>query len=68
MLGGEAPYGGSLDSGVGARSGREGILKYTEAHTIMVTRFGLKTDIGWFPNSKRMTKLLERGLSRYYGR
>ena len=68
MLGWEAPYGGSLDSGVGARSGREGILKYTEAHTIMVTRFGLKKDIGWFPNSKRMTKLLERGLSRYYGR
>ena len=68
MLGWEAPYGGSLDSGVGARSGREGILKYTEAHTIMVTRLGLKKDIGWFPNSKRMTKLLERGFSRYYGR
>jgi hypothetical protein len=34
----------------------------------MVTRLGLKKDIGWFPNSKRMTKLLERALSRYYGR
>ena len=41
----EAPFGGSRDSGVGARNGREGILKYT-----------------------RMTKLLERALSRYYGR
>ncbi len=68
VVGWEAPYGGSSDSGVGARNGREGILKYTEPHTIMVTRFGLKKDIGWFPNSKRMTKLLERAFSRYYGR
>jgi acyl-CoA reductase-like NAD-dependent aldehyde dehydrogenase len=68
VVGWEAPFGGSRDSGVGARNGREGILKYTEAHTIMVTRFGLKRDIGWFPNSKRMTKLLERAFSRYYGR
>jgi acyl-CoA reductase-like NAD-dependent aldehyde dehydrogenase len=68
VLGFEAPFGGSRDSGIGTRHGREGILKYTEAHTIMVTRLGLKKDIGWFPNSKRVTKLLERGFSRYYGR
>ena len=68
VVGWEAPFGGSRDSGVGARNGREGILKYTEPHTIMVTRLGLKKDIGWLPNSKRMTKLLERAFSRYYGR
>jgi acyl-CoA reductase-like NAD-dependent aldehyde dehydrogenase len=68
FMGRHAPFGGSRDSGVGARHGREGILKYTEPQTIMVTRLGLKKDIGWFPNSKRMTKLLERVLARYYGR
>ena len=47
VVGWEAPFGGSRDSGVGARNGREGILKYTEPHTIMVTRLGLKKDIGW---------------------
>ncbi len=67
-IGWEAPFGGSHDSGVGSRNGREGILKYTEPQTIMVTRLGLKKDIGWLPNSKRMTKLLERAFSRYYGR
>jgi acyl-CoA reductase-like NAD-dependent aldehyde dehydrogenase len=64
----EAPYGGSRDSGVGARNGREGILKYTEPHTIMITRLGPSKDIGWLPNSKRTTKLLERTFSRYYSR
>jgi hypothetical protein len=34
----------------------------------MVTRLGLKRDVGWFPNSKRMTSLLERVFSRFYGR
>jgi acyl-CoA reductase-like NAD-dependent aldehyde dehydrogenase len=67
-LGREAPFGGSADSGLGSRNAREGILKYTEPHTIMVTRFGLKRDVGWFPNSKRMTKLLEAALARFYGR
>jgi acyl-CoA reductase-like NAD-dependent aldehyde dehydrogenase len=68
VAGWEAPYGGSRDSGVGARNAREGILKYTEPHTIMITRLGLSKDIGWLPNSKRITKLLERAFSRYYSR
>ena len=68
FLGRGAPFGGTADSGLGARHGRDGIVKYTEPHTIMVTRFGLKKDIGWFPNSKRMTKLLDRGFTRFYGR
>ena len=68
VAGWEAPYGGSRDSGVGARNAREGILKYTEPHTIMITRLGPSKDIGWLPNSKRITKLLERAFSRYYSR
>jgi acyl-CoA reductase-like NAD-dependent aldehyde dehydrogenase len=67
-LGYEAPFGGSADSGVGSRNAREGILKYTEPHTIMVTRVGLKRDVSWFPNSRRMTKLLEGAFARFYGR
>jgi acyl-CoA reductase-like NAD-dependent aldehyde dehydrogenase len=67
-LGYEAPFGGSAESGVGSRNAREGILKYTEPHTIMVTRFGLKRDVNWFPNSKRVTKLLDGAFARFYGR
>ncbi len=68
VAGWEAPYGGSRDSGVGARNAREGILKYTEPHTIMITRLWPSKDIGWLPNSKRMTRLLERTFRRYYSR
>jgi hypothetical protein len=39
-----------------------------EPSTIMVTRFGLKRDVGRFPDSKRMTKLLEGAFDRFYGR
>jgi acyl-CoA reductase-like NAD-dependent aldehyde dehydrogenase len=68
VAGWEAPYGGSRESGVGARNAREGILKYAEPHTIMVTRLVPNKDIGWPPNSRRITKLLERTFSRYYAR
>ena len=68
VAGWDAPYGGSRDSGVGVRNAREGILKYTEPHTIMITRLGPNKDIGWLPNSKRITTLLERAFSRYYSR
>ena len=40
----------------------------TAYHIDTVTRFGLKRDLNWFPNSKRVTKLLEAVLSRYYWR
>jgi acyl-CoA reductase-like NAD-dependent aldehyde dehydrogenase len=63
-----APFGGSAESGLGSRHGRDGILKYTEPHTILITRFAPKRDLGWFPTSKRVTTLLDRGLSRFYGR
>jgi acyl-CoA reductase-like NAD-dependent aldehyde dehydrogenase len=68
FMGRAAPFGGSGDSGVGHRNGVDGIRKYTEPQTIMTTRLGLKRDLGWFPNSKRMTKLLERAFAFYYGR
>ena len=34
----------------------------------MITRLGPSKDIGWLPNSKRMTRLLERTFRRYYSR
>jgi acyl-CoA reductase-like NAD-dependent aldehyde dehydrogenase len=68
VAGWDAPYGGSRDSGIGARNARDGILKYTEPHTIMITRLAPNKDIGWIPNSKPITTLLERAFSRYYSR
>ena len=64
----DAPFGGSRESGVGARHGAEGIRKYTEPQTVLVTRFGLKRDLGWLPASPRITKLLDRTFAFLYGR
>ena len=64
----DAPFGGSRESGVGARHGADGILKYTEPQTVLVTRFGMKRDLGWLPANKRVTKLLERTFAFLYGR
>jgi hypothetical protein len=35
----DAPLGGWKESGLGARHGREGILKFTESQTVAVERF-----------------------------
>jgi acyl-CoA reductase-like NAD-dependent aldehyde dehydrogenase len=64
----EAPFGGSRESGVGTRHGAGGIRKYCEPQTILVTRFGGKRDPNWLPASKRVTRVFDAALSRYYGR
>jgi acyl-CoA reductase-like NAD-dependent aldehyde dehydrogenase len=64
----EAPFGGARESGVGTRHGAAGIRKYCEPQTILVTRFGPKHDLNWLPANRRVTRVFEAGLSRYYGR
>jgi acyl-CoA reductase-like NAD-dependent aldehyde dehydrogenase len=64
----EAPFGGSGDSGIGARHGAQGIRKYCDTQTVLVTRVGPKREVHFFPYSKRTTKLLERVLVLLYGR
>lgn len=62
------PFGGSGDSGVGSRHGRDGIVKFTEPHTIMTNWLPLKSDLGWLPNKAGVTRIAERALSALYGR
>lgn len=62
------PFGGSRESGLGSRHAREGITKYTEPHTVMTSWLPLKKDLGWFPNTKLVTTLIDRLLPIYYRR
>jgi acyl-CoA reductase-like NAD-dependent aldehyde dehydrogenase len=64
----EAPFGGSGDSGIGARHGRKGIQKYCQEQTVLVTRFAPKREVHFFPYSKRTTKMLEKLNVLMYGR
>ena len=64
----DAPFAGARDSGLGARHGPVGIRRYTEPQTIVVTRFAARQDLGWMPNSRWMTRLLDRIFTALYGR
>jgi acyl-CoA reductase-like NAD-dependent aldehyde dehydrogenase len=67
-LGQEAPMGGAKASGLGARHGANGIRKYTQPHTLLVSRFVLRKELTMFPNVVWRSKLLERTLVLLWGK
>jgi acyl-CoA reductase-like NAD-dependent aldehyde dehydrogenase len=64
----EAPFAGMKESGMGMRHSSAGIRKFTQPHTILLTRFGPKKEPTMYPNSPKKAKLLERALVLMYGR
>jgi acyl-CoA reductase-like NAD-dependent aldehyde dehydrogenase len=67
----ELPMSGWKDSGLGTRHGIDGIRKYTQPQTIVVTRFGPAKEPHMFPYRKRKTQQLARMmgvLGRGFGR
>jgi acyl-CoA reductase-like NAD-dependent aldehyde dehydrogenase len=64
----EAPFGGSNDSGLGARHGAPGIRKYCATQTILITRFGPKREFAMFPNKAWKAKAFERVMVAMWGR
>ncbi len=61
-------FGGAKESGVGARHGAVGIQKFCQRQNIVVTRFGLKNELYYFPYSKMTAKLLDLSLVAMFGR
>jgi acyl-CoA reductase-like NAD-dependent aldehyde dehydrogenase len=68
LLAQEAPFGGSRDSGVGARHGAKGIQKYCEPQTILLTRFAPRHELTMLPNSAIRNRLIERLMVLMWGR
>jgi acyl-CoA reductase-like NAD-dependent aldehyde dehydrogenase len=64
----EIPLGGAKESGVGARHGAMGIQKFCQRQNLVVTRFGLKKELYYFPYSKMTSKLLDLSLVALFGR
>jgi acyl-CoA reductase-like NAD-dependent aldehyde dehydrogenase len=64
----EAPFAGAKESGVGARHGIDGIRKYTQPQTILVTRFGMKREPTMWPNKAIRTKAFEVLAQLMWGR
>ena len=64
----EIPLGGAKESGVGARHGATGIQKFCQRQNLVVTRFGLKKELYYFPYSKLTSRLLDLSLVGLFGR
>jgi acyl-CoA reductase-like NAD-dependent aldehyde dehydrogenase len=64
----DLPFGGWKESGIGVRHGAAGIRKYCKIHSVLVTRFGPKKEVHFFPYSKRVWKLLDGVLRLRHGR
>jgi acyl-CoA reductase-like NAD-dependent aldehyde dehydrogenase len=64
----EAPFGGTGQSGIGARHGADGIRKYCSRQTILVTRFAMSREPTMYPNSAFKAKLFDRLMVAMWGR
>jgi acyl-CoA reductase-like NAD-dependent aldehyde dehydrogenase len=64
----ELPMGGWKESGLGVRHGAPGIRKYTRQQALMVTRFGPRRELHYFPYNARVTNLIARGIKLLWGR
>jgi acyl-CoA reductase-like NAD-dependent aldehyde dehydrogenase len=56
----DTPMGGVKDSGFSRRHGAEGIRKYCYQKSIVIDRFGLKSEFPWFPASAKKTMQIRR--------
>lgn len=64
----EVPMGGTKQSGAGRRHGANGIRKYCQQQTILVSRNFPKRDLHMYPYSAKMTKRLSKLFKVLYGR
>jgi len=60
FLASDVPFGGWKDSGIGYRHGEYGIKKFCRAESLVITRFGGKRELLWFPYTDKRRNLLQR--------
>jgi acyl-CoA reductase-like NAD-dependent aldehyde dehydrogenase len=63
----ESPFGGVKQSGIGRVNGELGLQGYCRVQSILVDRFGGKTEPLWYPYSARKLRLLRRALRMIWG-
>jgi acyl-CoA reductase-like NAD-dependent aldehyde dehydrogenase len=62
----DTPMGGVKESGFSRRHGAEGIRKYCYQKSIVIDRFGLKSEFPWFPASGKKTTQMRRLISLFW--
>ena len=63
----ESPFGGMKESGLGRVNGEAGLRSYCHTRSILVDRFGGKSEAMWYPYSPRKRKLLQRMMRFIWG-
>jgi acyl-CoA reductase-like NAD-dependent aldehyde dehydrogenase len=63
----ESPFGGVKQSGIGQVNGEIGLKSYCHAQSIVMDRFGAKTEPMWFPYSGRKLKTVRRMMRIVWG-
>ncbi len=62
----DTPMGGVKESGFSRRHGVEGIRKYCRQKSIVIDRFGQKSEFPWFPASEKKTLQVRRLISLFW--
>jgi succinate-semialdehyde dehydrogenase/glutarate-semialdehyde dehydrogenase len=63
----ESPFGGRGESGIGQVNGEAGLKSYCFAQSIVIDRFGAKSEFIWFPYTRRKGRWLGRLLRWVWG-
>jgi acyl-CoA reductase-like NAD-dependent aldehyde dehydrogenase len=63
----ESPFGGVGESGIGRVNGELGLKGYCQVQSIVIDRFGSKSELLWFPYDTRKTRWLRRAMRVLWG-
>jgi succinate-semialdehyde dehydrogenase/glutarate-semialdehyde dehydrogenase len=63
----ESPFGGVRESGIGRVNGEIGLKSYCQVQSLVVDRFGSKSELLWFPYGARKARWLRRVMRFVWG-
>ena len=63
----ESPFGGMKASGIGRVNGEIGLKGYCQTRSILIDRFGGKSEPIWFPYTTRKADMLRRAMRLLWG-
>ena len=63
----ESPFGGVKESGIGQVNGEIGLRSFCHAQSILIDRFGAKSELLWYPYTAKKANLLRRLMRLLWG-
>jgi acyl-CoA reductase-like NAD-dependent aldehyde dehydrogenase len=63
----ESPFGGVKHSGIGRVNGEAGLRSYCEEQSLVIDRFGTRSEPIWYPYSERKARWLQRLIRFVWG-